>query len=186
MSAAILGKLRTVRTNFCGALLVSCLIRRMSREEISTKGRVIVGEDGFYCVPHGKDIPAEAGDYYELALGGTEKGRQHAALEVAKMALRNLTQDSYEALFDYCETTRQLAQMQSQPWYQFARVMRHSLTHTQYFKFHPRVRSILPVTWSGKTIEPSMDGQEVPFTFFDWHDGLELFEEMYSFAKTLK
>ena len=167
-------------------MLASCLIRRVSAEELSkAAGQLIVGEDGFYCIGHDAQVPEEAGDFYEISIGGSTAARERAAMEVAKMALRNLTSDTYEAVFDYCESSGQLTAMQAQGWYQFARVMRNSLTHTQEFRFRPQVLKILPVTWKGRTIEASMGGTEVPFTFYDWYVGLELFDEISSFAGTL-
>ena len=186
MADILLGKLRTVRTNFAMILMAGCLIRRVDRGEMEkVVGRVIVGEDGFYCVGHDAELPDTVGDFYEINLSGAETGRDHMALEASKMALRNLTQDTYEAVFDYCEQTRQLPHMQDQSWYQFARVMRNSVTHTQHFKFRESVIKVLPISWRGKTIELGMDGREVSFSFYDWHDGLELFDEIYQFCEGL-
>ena len=143
MSATLQGKLRTIRVNFASALMASCLVRRKTHETLtSAAGRLIVGEDGFYCVGHDAAIPQEAGDYYEIHIGGSDIARDRAAMEVAKMGLRNLTSDAYEATFEYCEASGLLPQMQAQDWYQFARVIRNSLTHTQQFRFHPRVLKV--------------------------------------------
>ena len=183
MSDELRGKLRTIRVNFAGTLMASCLIRRQSSESLTAAaGRLIVGEDGFYCVGHDAEVPSEAGDYYEISVGGSESARDRTAMEVAKMGLRNLTSDAYEATFDHCERTGQLEAMQSEPWYQFARVIRNSLTHTQEFRFRPSVLKNLPTTWRGREISASMDGSEVPFTFFDWHVALELFDDIYEFS----
>lgn len=186
MSDELQGKLRTVRVNFAGAMMASCLMRRVSATELKkAAGRLIIGEDGFYCVGHDAKVPDDAGDYYEINIGGSTTARDRAAMELAKMALRNMTSDTYEAVYDYCESHGQLPSMQVQDWYQFARVIRNSLTHTQCFKFHSRVLAILPVTWKGRTIDASMNGLEVPFTFFDWHVGEELFNDIFEFAGTL-
>ena len=186
MSVELQGKLRTVRVNFAGAMMANCLMRRVSAtERRKAAGRVIVGEDGFYCVGHNAKVPEEAGEFYEISIDGSTTARDRAAMELAKMALRNMTSDTYEAVFEYCEAHGQLPSMQAQDWYQFARVIRNSLTHTQFFRFHPRVLAILPVTWKGRTIDASRNGIEVPFTFFDWYVGLELFKDIYEFAGTL-
>ncbi len=107
-------------------------------------------------------------------------------LEASKMLLRNLTLDGYESVYNYCDETGQLAQLQSQDWYQFYRLIRHCLTHTQKWKFPDRVKKKLPVTWQGRTINASDEGTEPTFEFFDWYAGLELFNEMRDFARTLR
>ena len=53
MSAELQGKLRTVKVNFAGAIMASCLMRRVSETDLrKAAGRLIVGEDGFHCVGH--------------------------------------------------------------------------------------------------------------------------------------
>lgn len=184
---AITGQLKTIYSNFALGLLAHCLIRRIKPEDIATTDRVIIGEDGLYCVPSGKSVPLEAGKFYEMGFAGSpDFNLDRASMEFAKMLLRNLTIDSYEALFNYCEHTNQLVQMQMQSWYGFARMVRNSLTHTQHWRFHSPDLARLPVTWRNKTIEASMNGHELSFDFYDWWDGCELWNEMYVFAETLK
>ncbi|MDD5007836.1 MAG: hypothetical protein PHU49_08045 [Syntrophorhabdaceae bacterium] len=183
---AIADQLKTIYSNFSIGLFAHCLMRRLRPEDVLTSDRVIVGEDGLYCIPPGKTIPVEAGKFYEMVFAGSpDFNLTHSAMEFAKMLLRNLTIDSYEALFNYSAQTNQLAQMQAQGWYQFARMVRNSLTHTQHWKFVQHDLARLPVTWRSKTIEPSMNGKELSFDFYDWWDGCELWNEMYEFAKTL-
>jgi hypothetical protein len=184
---SITGQLKTIFSNFSFGLFAHCLIRRIKPEEITSKDRVIIGEDGLYCIPRGKDVPAAAGKFYEMGFAGSPDFKiERASMEFAKMLLRNLTTDSYEALFNYCEQTNQLHQMQAESWYKFARMIRNSLTHTQHWRFQSRDLSRLPVTWRGKTIDTSMNGQELSFEFYDWWDGCELWHEMYAFAESLK
>ena len=37
---------------------------------------------------------------------------------------------------------------------------------------------VLPVTWHGKTIEATMEGEAVPVSFFGYHDMVVLWEEI--------
>lgn len=183
----ITAQFKTIISNFSLGLLSFCLFQRIKPQDFSAMNKVIVGEDGLYCVPKGKEVPAEAGNFYEVgyAGGSPDFNLRRANMEFAKMLLRNLTLDSYEALFQYCEDTKQLAKMQAQPWYRFARIVRNSLTHTQHWRFNSRDLSQLPVTWKDKTIDASMDGQELSFDFYDWWDGCELYNEMLAFSETL-
>lgn len=180
-------KLMRIRSNFSLAIFCHCLIRRIKPEDIAAMDRVVIGEDGLYCIPRGKQVPAEAGSFYDVGFAGSpDFNLSRAGMEFAKMALRNFTLDSYEVLFDYCEQTNQLSRMQTQPWYEFARMVRHSLTHTQHWVFKRRKDlARLPVSWRGKTIEASMKGQELTCDFYDWWDACELWGEMYAFAETL-
>jgi hypothetical protein len=183
---AITEHLKTIRSNFSLAIFCHCLIRRMKPEDVATANRVVIGEDGLYCIPRGKEVPVEAGSSYDVGFAGSpDFNLDRAAMEFAKMALRNFTLDSYEALFDYCKQTGQLSRMQSQPWYEFARMVRNSLTHTQHWRFRRRDLTRLPVKWIDKVIEADMDGQELTADFYDWWDGCELWGEMYAFAETL-
>lgn len=64
----------------------------------------------------GKVVPDEAGDFYEVGLAGSpDFNLQRANMEFAKMLLRNLTLDSYEALFRYSKDTNQLAKCGHSP-----------------------------------------------------------------------
>jgi len=187
MSAPVCRTLKTICSNFSTGLICHGLLQTLTSEVIKSN-RVILKEDGLYIVRSGQSLQMAPNEsFYEVQCGGPAKWNiNHAALEFAKMLLRNFTIDSYEALFAYCESTGQLPPMQAQPWYQFARMVRNSLTHTQHWKFRQGNLSKLPVSWHGKTINASMDGKMLDFDFYDWYDGCELWSEMYQFAETLK
>lgn len=59
----------------------------------------------------------------------------------------------------YCHRTNQLAILKSQPWYQFWRILRNCWSHDMTFNFNPDEKAYLPVTWSGVTIDLSMNGK---------------------------
>jgi len=111
----IVDHLKTIRSNFCLGLFAYCYLRRLRPEQAASADRVIVSEDGIYCVPQRKPIPQSAGDAYEMSfVGPSGWNLEHAASEFAKMLVRNFTGDSYETLFSYCDRTGQLADMQAQ------------------------------------------------------------------------
>ena len=148
---------------------------------------MIVGEDGLHCVPKNRQVPSEAGEYYQVGFAGSpDFNLDRAALEFSKMLLRNFTLDCFEAVKNYCDETGQLDLLRSQPWYQFTRLMRNSLTHPQTWHFRDGDRKKLPVTWRDKTIDENMEGREPDFCFYDWWDGCELWEEMNTFASSLR
>ncbi len=128
----------------------------------------------------------EGEQFYEFELAGPkEPDFEHAATEFAKMLLRTFTTESFEKLRGYCEETNQIDLMRRQPWYHFARMVRNSLKHSQTWNLNSYDLSLLPVTWNGKTIEASMNGQIMTWDFYDCFDALELWDEMYAFAQTL-
>jgi hypothetical protein len=183
----VVDKLHTIRSNFSVGLYCFCFINRLTREEIAARDRVIVGEDGVHCVPQSKRVPPEAGKFYEVGFGGPGAlNTRWAAMEYSKMLLRSFTVDCFEAIRNYCGETNQLDVLKAQPWFEFVRMMRNSLTHTQQWHFRKYDRHRLPVTWRDKTIELGLEGMEPDFDFYDWWDGCELWEEMNEFAKTLK
>lgn len=187
MAEALTNKLKTIRSNFSVGLYCHCLLRRLKSEDVSTKDRVIVGEDGLYCIPTAKPIPPEAGHFYEVGFDGSpDFNISRAAMEFAKMLLRNFTLDCFEAVRSYCEETNQSDKLKAQTWYEFTRMMRNSLTHTQRWHFRKYDRDRLPVKWRNKTIELAMEDTEPDFNFYDWWDGCELWEEMNMFAGALE
>lgn len=187
MADTLVERLKTIRSNFSIGLFSHCLLRRLRPENLSATDRAIVGEDGIYCIPPGRAVPPEAGHYYQTGFAGApDFNIARAAMEFAKMLLRNFTLDTFEAVRAYCEETDQLSELRSQPWYEFTRMMRNSLTHTQRWHFRKYDKDRLPVKWRDKVIDISMEGTEPTFTFYDWWDGCELWEEMNTFAKTLK
>ena len=186
MAEALVQKLKTIRSNFSVGLFSCCLLRRLKPEDVTKTDRVIIGEDGLYCIPTNKKVPPEAGNFYEVDFGGSpDFNIDRAAMEFTKMMLRNFTLDSFEAVRRYCDETGQRTKLLAQDWYQFTRMMRNSLTHTQTWHFRDYDRRELPVSWRGKTINESMEGQESDFDFYNWWDGCELWEEINEFAKYL-
>ena len=175
-----------IRSNFSIGLYSFCLLQRLDKDEIPSTDRVIIGEDGLYCVPRNKNLPDSVGDYYEAGFKGSpDLNIDKAAMEFAKMLLRNFTLDSFESIKSYCRETDKLDQLYSQPWYQFTRMIRNSLTHTQTWHFRDYDREKLPVSWRDKTISIDMEGEEPNFDFFGWWDGCELWEEINQFAQSL-
>ena len=103
------------------------------------------------------------------------------------MLLRNITNDSFEVIKEYCKDSSQLSKMHAQPWYDFARLVRNALTHNQHWLLNrDSDKRKLPLAWHGKTIKGSIATHELTFDFYDWYDGAGLWDEMYEFAKSLK
>ncbi len=184
MSKELLARLNTVHVNFGIGLRGLAALSDLTPEQLQSRPKPVIKPDGLYF--SGAAYQAKDGEYIVGAKLPDRERLKWAIMEASKMLLRNLTLDGYESVYNYCDETGQLAQLQSQDWYQFYRLIRHCLTHTQKWKFPDRVKKTLPVTWQGRTINASDEGTEPPFEFFDWYVGLELFNEMRDFASTLR
>ena len=187
MAKGLVSKLKIVRSNFSSGTYAFCLLNRLKKEDVIVGNRVIIGEDGLYCVPRKKAIPPEAGKYYEVGFAGSKDfNLKKSNIEFSKMLLRNFTLDSFEIVRKYCIQTNQQNKLHLQPWYQFTRIMRNCLTHSRKLEFRPHDKKMLPVSWRNKIITKSMENKELSFEFYDWWDACELWEEMRTFSESLK
>jgi hypothetical protein len=111
--------------------------------------------------------------------------RDIALKEFLTMLLRALIKETFELLRDYSAATGQTPILKSQGWYQFARLIRNCISHNFMFEFSTYDKTLLPVTWGGRTIEPAMDRQFLPLSFFGYIEAWELFATFKSFASTI-
>jgi len=199
MSAEQPGIVRTlaiIKTNFSIGLLYLPILYNPQYRGLITAHRVVVKQNAqLVIVLPGNtydEVPGEKVYHVNLtpSLPNPTAEQVSAAFglvatEFGKMLVRNVTLDSYEQLYDYCDTTAQLAALQAQPWYLFARLVRHALTHDQHWRFSKRDLAKLPVTWNGRTIEAEMDGKDIMREFYGYFETIELLDEMNAFAQTL-
>ena len=61
----------------------------------------------------------------------------------------------------YCHETGQLDSLKSQPWFQFWRILRNCFAHDMVFNFNEAEKALLPVTWSGVTIDLSINNKHL-------------------------
>lgn len=117
----------------------------------------------------------------------SEIDRQVAMKEFLTMFLRALLKESFEVIRDYASNSKQDSLFSSQPWFQFARMIRNCISHDFHFGFTGYDRKLLPVSWKGRTIDSELDGQPVKIEFLGYDGPWELFNEMQQFAEvTLK
>jgi len=87
----------------------------------------------------------------------------------------------------YCHETGQLDLLKAQPWFYFWKVLRNCFAHDMKFCFNKAERLMLPISWSGVTIEVSMDGQHLTHGRLSREKMRELVEEAFRFIEnTLK
>lgn len=109
--------------------------------------------------------------------------RDVAVKEFAKMLLRVLIKESFELVKDYCDVSGQASSFKSQSWYHYARMIRNCLSHNFRFQFNRYDKSLLPVSWRGKSITSAMDGSNLELSFFGYAEAWQLFGEMATLAE---
>ena len=101
--------------------------------------------------------------------------------EFWKAARRTLIKEGFEVTRKYAAAMRGGA-IETQPWYQFSRVIRNCLSHDFHFRFSKYDLRQLPVSWAGKEINASLNDKDLPNNFLDPHATWSLFSEMEAFV----
>jgi hypothetical protein len=112
---------------------------------------------------------------------GSACDRQVALEEFAKSVLRRFVKEGHELVTHYCKGEGLSSDLCAQPWWQFSRLVRNALSHDFSFRLNDKDLKLLPVSWQGKTIDPSVDGQPLMLSFFGYADAWRLFLEYESF-----
>jgi hypothetical protein len=186
-AARLKRKLKVLQSNFSLGLMLVGSLADSKKKELCIKNTVVIKQEGIFFVPSGKELHIASGEsfYHFDTAGNPDLDFKHAILEFSKMLIRNVTLDSFEALYNYCKENGLEAHIHSQPWYRFARLVRNCLTHTQKVHFADYQLKWLPVTWQGNTIDRDLEGKELPFTVYGYWETCELLSEMQEFAETV-
>lgn len=139
------------------------------------------------------DIPGAFCDIYDampdkvkLFPGAKSLVHDEAALAIVMddlymLAYRSALTDLLEATKTYCHRTGQLEKLKAQPWFEFWRILRNCFSHDMRFNFSPSERDRLPISWSGVTIDLSMNGQPLKHGQMSYAKMKELIETAQSF-----
>jgi hypothetical protein len=106
--------------------------------------------------------------------------------------LHALLRAPFELLTDYCADVSRaepewqlLRQLKSTDWYEFARIIRNTISHNFRFHFTERDKARLPISWRGISLTADLQGKPLTYESF-WHNsGYELFLAMRDFAEEL-
>jgi hypothetical protein len=109
--------------------------------------------------------------------------REIAVKEFLTSQIRALIKESFELIKNYCNETKHDPIFKAEPWYQFARMIRNYLSHNFKFEFTKYDKSILPVSWKGRTIDATLDGKHLELKFFGHVETWELFMEYQDFVE---
>ena len=83
----------------------------------------------------------------------------------------------------YCNHTGQLDVLKAQPWFKFWSILRNCWSHDLKFNFNPNEKSVLPIAWSGITIDISMNGRELRHGDCSYEQIRELIETAQGFVQ---
>ncbi|MDA9430229.1 hypothetical protein [Bradyrhizobium sp. CCBAU 51627] len=106
--------------------------------------------------------------------------------------LHALIRVPFELLSDYCEDfdragsgSAMVKKLRDADWYEYARVIRNTVSHNFRFDFSRYKPEKFPITWRGISLTPDLDRKTITFESF-WHkSGYELFVAMRDFAEAL-
>jgi hypothetical protein len=181
-----LNQLRHKRNSYIAAIAAMHLLNVEKTVSVLRSTVVMFKGDIIYFNPKLSD---RVGRRYELKLRHIVdeyrwKRESHMVTleEFHKFVNRNLIKECYEVVEDYAEYARITITLRAQPWFHFARIVRNVVTHNLHFAFSKYDMKILPVSWNGKTIEASMNGQDMPANFANPHITLDLIEAMKEFV----
>lgn len=94
---------------------------------------------------------------------------------------RNLLKEVFRLAQSYCSNSNQLKEMESNHWYQFARLIVNSISHDFKWRFHKKDKQHLPTTYKEVTLRLELDGQDIHMRL---QILIELVDEIISFSKT--
>ena len=167
------GKLQTQKNNYA---LVQAGVALMTSEDALE--RIL---DTFKVVA---DHPEFSSFSYITYVFERDELLKHATKELRNAVLRNMLKETFELVKLYGDTTGQQTLVTAAPWYQFLRIVRNCLSHDFQLRFRPADLKVLPVTWSGLTLERSMHiGPLQMRDFLSRPKVMELMDEIIDFVE---
>ena len=105
--------------------------------------------------------------------------------QLRNAVLRNCIKEIYEQVILYGDKTNQIQVIRAAPWYQFLRIIRNCLSHDMTLTFRSFDLKKLPVSWSGLTIDASMDNSQLPMQgFLTRKRALKLLDAVSDYVRT--
>lgn len=164
----IRGRIQTIKNNYALAQFAIGLIAiQDSRERID---EVLSLLDAHPKTQFARYIEYVFEDYDLLKL---------AVDQFRNSVLRNCMKEIFEQVKLFGAETNQEQIIRTAPWYQFLRVIRNCLSHDMKLKFRRYDMKKLPISWSGLTIDASMQNSQIPMSGFLSHSkAVELIDEV--------
>ncbi len=110
---------------------------------------------------------------------------------IMRIALEELYQSSFRSALKelfalttlYCNQTGQLENLKAQPWFRFWRILRNCWSHDLVFNLNPNEKSQLPLTWSGVTLDESINGKPLTHGVCSYQKIYELFQTVQEYVR---
>ena len=93
--------------------------------------------------------------------------------------------DYYDTISFYCDSTQsdQYSLFKNEPYYQFIRVIRNTMSHGYKFNFSRMNRGDFPISWNGKTINLSDEHKEITDDKLSFQDVFMLLDKLENFVE---
>jgi len=167
------GQLQTIKNNFA---LVQLGIALMAQPDALERFEASMEALGSH--------PEKGAIEYIKYVFDTEDLLKHATRELRSSVLRNCLKESFELVTNYGQAANQAHTVKAAPWYQFLRIVRNCLSHDMQIHFNAHDLKQLPVTWSGLTIERSMQDTWLQSKdFLSRAKALQLMDEVISYIE---
>ena len=171
--AYLRGQLQTIKNNFALVQLSIALMAQPDALEIF--------EHTFEAV---KDHPEAESFAYIRYVFGRDELLKHATNQFRQSVLRNCLKEAFELVKLYGEEHGQAQVIRAAPWYRFLRIIRNCLSHDMRLHFNGYDLKQLPVSWSGLTIDASMQDQPLPMRdFLSRQKAVELIDDVIRYVE---
>ena len=172
----LLNGLNIVLNNFLYGFMCPKLVPPESWMGISGKAAIFESLEG--------EIQIQLGPLIRRAFDDDYTAREGFKRNYENSLLRALMREAHELILLYCEETDQFSKYKTEPWFQFARVLRNVISHKEGGTLRKWPRDLLDsgitsVTWRAKTIDTAMLGQRLVFYP---SDGLQLVKDQIDFV----
>jgi hypothetical protein len=172
----LLNGLNIVLNNFLYGFVCPTLVSPELWREASCKTAVFKSQED--------DIQIPLGPLVQRAFNADYIAREGFKRNYENSLLRTLMREAHELILLYCEETRQFHVYKTEPWFQFARVLRNVMSHKEGGTLREWPKDLLgkgitSVTWRGKTLDTTMLGQRLVFYP---PEGLELIKDQIDFV----
>lgn len=130
------------------------------------------------------DIEIQLGPLAKRVLDPDPEQRKRFLRNYETSLVRAIVRESHELILLYCEETGQYKKYEAASWYQFARIMRNTVSHKEggTLRVWPNdlmKKGITTATWSNRTLDTTMVGTAL--TFYP-PEALELLKDQIDFV----
>ena len=89
--------------------------------------------------------------------------------------------DSFEVFNVYLRYSNQFDLVKNESWFNYARIMRNTISHNLHVIYSKADLKLLPITWDGVTLNAPLNGAPVHSIFLNYYKRSALFDLMVKF-----